>query len=329
MLYDDTFLDRLAAGLRRALPNWGLAESAPLRLLTISENATFLVERSTDTPVVIRVYRPGYNDRAEMESEIAWIAALRRAGTVDTPAPLPGRNGAVLQQFNDGESLRTAACFDHVPGHTPEAAEDRPHWFRILGRIAARMHGQSKGFTPSKDFSRKRWTWHTIIGPEAYWGDWRAAKGLDAAGRAVLEETTERLRRACERLGTGPERFGLIHGDMRAANLIVSADRLTLIDFDDCGWSWFGYDFAASVSFIEDDPDLDALMQAWITGYKEIAPLDPATETALPMLVMLRRMQLTAWLASHAETPTAREMPDYAKGTVTLAKAWLTGGWPR
>ena len=42
-------------------------------------------------------------------------------------------------------------------------------------------------------------------------------------------------------------------------------------------------------------------------------------------MVMLRRMLLTAWIASHAETPTARELMagGYASGTVALAERHL------
>jgi len=39
---------------------------------------------------------------------------------------------------------------------------------------------------------------------------------------------------------------------------------------------------------------------------------------------MLRRMLLTAWIASHHETPTARELgAEYTQGTLDLARSWL------
>ena len=54
--------------------------------------------------------------------------------------------------------------------------------------------------------------------------------------------------------GQGRERFGLVHADIRLANLLVDGDHVRVIDFDDCGLSWFMYDFATTVSFIEDHP---------------------------------------------------------------------------
>lgn len=321
MLYADDFLNRLEAGLRASLPAWGLPQDAPLRLLTISENATWLVEGPT--PVVFRVHRPGYHSRQEILSELAWITALRAAGTVPVPRPIPGRDGALLQTFHDGNALRHAVCFEHVPGVEPDATGDLAQWFRHLGALTARLHAHARGFVLPEGFTRKRWTWDTIIGPQAYWGDWRAARGLSEDDRRLLDRTDTALRAMTRAHGTGPERFGLIHGDMRLANLLVQGDRMTVIDFDDCGFGWFGYDFAAAVSFVEETPALPALMRGWVEGYRSIAPLAPEIEAALPMFVMLRRMQLTAWLASHAETPTARALPDYAVGTVRLARGWL------
>jgi Ser/Thr protein kinase RdoA (MazF antagonist) len=44
----------------------------------------------------------------------------------------------------------------------------------------------------------------------------------------------------------------------------------------------------------------------------------------LPTFVMLRRLLLTAWIASHAETPTAQEFgTGYTDGTIAIAERFL------
>lgn len=99
-----------------------------------------------------------------------------------------------------------------------------------------------------------------------------------------------------------------------------------MIDFDDCGFGWFAYDFAAAISFLEHEPYVPDLADAWLAGYAAVAPLPPEAEEILPHMIMLRRMLLTAWIASHAETPTAQELvaDGYTRGTVELAERHLS-----
>lgn len=111
---------------------------------------------------------------------------------------------------------------------------------------------------------------------------------------------------------------------MRAANLLVEGERLAVIDFDDCGFSWYAYDFAAAISFMEHESFIPGLRKAWVAGYRRVAHFSAEDEAALPMFVMLRRMQLTAWIGSHGETPTAQAMgAAYTRGSVALGAAYL------
>jgi Ser/Thr protein kinase RdoA (MazF antagonist) len=101
---------------------------------------------------------------------------------------------------------------------------------------------------------------------------------------------------------------------------------LRIIDFDDCGFSWFIYDFATAVSFIEHEAMLPDLLQAWIIGYARIAPLSAVERQEIPTFVVLRRILLTAWLASHSEVPFARQFgAAYTDGTVRLSQQLLSG----
>jgi len=323
MLYDQAFLNRLETGLRAALPVWGLSVATKLRLLTISENATYLAEDG-DNRLILRVHRPLYHSEAEIRSELAWITALHEAAVITTPRPIPTVNGALLTRFSDGQSDRFAVAFEYMSGDEPDTSHDLVKWYEVLGEITARLHQHSRTWQKPENFARKLWSFETIIGPTPHWGDWRHALGLDAAGRQTLERASSLLATQTAAYGQTPDRFGLVHCDMRAANLLVEGDRLGVIDFDDCGFSWFIYDFAASVSFMEHEPFIPVLMTAWLQGYRRIAPLAEEHAKALPMFVMLRRIQLTAWVASHAETPTAQAMGEaYTHGTVALAQRYL------
>jgi Ser/Thr protein kinase RdoA (MazF antagonist) len=175
---------------------------------------------------------------------------------------------------------------------------------------------------------RKRWDVETILGPRPHWGDWRQAPGLDAAGMAIIGRATDRLMQKLGAYGTGPEVFGLIHADLRLANLMTDDQGLWAIDFDDCGFGWWVYDLAAALSFIETDPRLADLIARWCEGYARVAVLRPEDRAMIPALILLRRVLLTAWLASRADSDTAQDLGGgaYTLGTVALAESFLTDG---
>jgi Ser/Thr protein kinase RdoA (MazF antagonist) len=149
---------------------------------------------------------------------------------------------------------------------------------------------------------------------------------MDAEARDVLGRLDGVLRQRLERFGKGPERFGLVHADIRLANLLVDGEHVRVIDFDDCGFSWFMYDFATTVSFIEDHPLVPELKQAWIDGYRSVAPLSQEEEAELDTFVMLRRLLLVAWIGSHHEfaTEAAELGAGFTEGSCHLAETYLS-----
>ncbi|TVQ52620.1 MAG: aminoglycoside phosphotransferase [Rhodobacteraceae bacterium] len=328
-LYDDDFLDALRRGAAAVAPQWGLSPRTEVTLLTISENATFRADDpERPEPVILRVHRPNYHTREEIDSELDWIEALRAERIVEAPEPLRTTDGARLAEFaHDGEP-RHVAAFAFLPGAEPEPDGRLAAGFATLGEISARLHGHARRWAAPAGFARKVWDFETTIGARPHWGSWRDGLGLTAEGRATLARCAAAIGARVAAYGAGPDRFGLVHADLRLANLLDDGERLAVIDFDDCGFGWFGYDFAAAVSFLEEEPFIPDLAAAWVEGYRRVAPLSAEDEAMLPAFVMLRRLMLTAWIATHAETPTAREagLGAYTDGTLRLADKFLSQG---
>jgi Ser/Thr protein kinase RdoA (MazF antagonist) len=160
-----------------------------------------------------------------------------------------------------------------------------------------------------------------MLGARPLWGGWRAWLGLRNPERQLLQRVADARAQRVRTYGQPSQRFGLVHADLRLANLLVDGDRLGIIDFDDCGFSWFVYDFAAAVSFMEHQPIVADLQNAWLEGYRTIAPVSKEDEVMLPVFVMLRRMLLMAWIGSHSDTETARRLgTDCGEGTVAIGE---------
>ena len=317
---------RLAPVARRALAQYGVDPDAELTLLNVSENATYAVDDpATGERTVLRIHRHGYHDGVEIESELAWLEALREDAGVRTPRVLPTEDGRRLLAMEEEGALdpRHVVHFEWLPGSEPTNVTNES--FEFLGAITARMHEHVRTWQRPPWFRRFAWDYDGSFGAEARWGRWQHGMAVGDAEREILSRLDATLQRRLAAYGSGPDRYGLVHADMRLANLLVNGDETYVIDFDDSGWSWFLYDFGAAVSFFEDDPRVPELAEAWVRGYRTVLPLPSEDEAEIPTFVLMRRLLLLAWIGSHSGTDLARSMGEaYTAGSCDLAEWYLS-----
>jgi Ser/Thr protein kinase RdoA (MazF antagonist) len=322
MIVAEPQFEDFAHGARDA---YDLDPSAEITLLNVSENGTFRVDDPVQGRSVLRVHRTGYHAREAVVSELAWITALRTDAVVRTPAFMlsPAGEDVVTVRLPAGEE-RYVVRFEWVDGVEP--TEDRlASDFEQLGGIAARLHRHSRSWKRPEGFTRFVWDFDTSLGNRGHWGRWQDGLAVGPQEEQVLGRCAELIRRRLASYGTEPERFGLVHADMRLANLLVNGDEVTVIDFDDCGLSWFMYDLGSSLSFIEHEPYVPELVDSWVRGYRAVAPLSAEDEAELPTFIMLRRLLLVAWIGSHSSTATAQAMgEEYTATSCRLAENYMS-----
>ncbi len=332
MSVHDLSADDVAARLdpvaRRALAEYGVPSGATLTLLNVSENATYAVDDpASGQRTVLRIHRHGYHDGAAIESELAWLDALREEAGVRTPHVLPTPDGRRLLAMDEDGSPdpRHVVHFEWLPGSEPTPADEGLSGsFELLGALTARMHEHARSWRRPEGFRRFAWDYDGAFGASARWGRWQDGIAVGAAEREVLGRLDDILRTRLARFGVGAERYGLVHADLRLANLLVDGDSTYVIDFDDCGLGWFLYDFGAAVSFFEHDPRVPELADAWVRGYRSVRPLPVEDEAEIPMFVMMRRLLLVAWIGSHSGTELAQSMgAEYTAVSCDLAEHYL------
>lgn len=319
---------RLESIAELALNRWNLPAGASARLVNRAENSTFVVEAAGRERAILRLYRRGHRTEQEIRSELDWSDALIEAGAVAAPKAIPGGDGNRLQLLKDpgGTGRRAFAMFEFVDGGHPDEGQELLPLFEWLGETAARLHLHSASWKRPDGFSRPTWDLDAAFGPDPAWGRWADAPNLTAEAASILSRLQSVLERRLRAYGTGRDRFGLIHADMRLANVIVADGVPTLIDFDDCCFGWHLYDFAASVSFIEDSPRIPEMKSAWTEGYRRARPLATGDERELDSFVMFRRLALLAWVGSRRGDATeASALADrFAQGTAELAEGYLS-----
>ena len=322
-------MDRVTECAIQALQAYGCHPATTVGLLNVSENATFLVEDPEADPSVLRVHRLGYHTEQEIASELAWMDALRAEAGVRTPRVLPatdGRRVVTVAESGGGAAHRHCVRFEFLPGIEPGGEPDlATAHFAELGEITARMHHHARRWRRPDWFTRFHWDYAAAFGRAPRWGRWQDGIGVGTAERSVLARLDDTLKARLHTFGTGPGRYGLVHADTRLANLLVHEGAVSVIDFDDSGFSWYLYDLGTSVSFFEHEPQVPGLVDSWLEGYQRAGELTAEDQAEIWTFIMFRRLLLLAWIGSHQGVDIAAELgAGYTQGSCDLAESYLS-----
>ena len=315
-------LERVAEVAKSALGLYDLDERASVELLNVSENATFRVNIDGQPPQILRIHRRDYHSVAAIESELDWMESLRADTGIRTPTVIRSRDGLRVVEVADqsGGSSRSCVMFEFIPGSQPENVDVKA--FEQLGEITAVMHSHSRAWQRPTTFTRFTWDADAAFGLTPRWGRWQNGISVGPSEVEVLSRLETTLRRRLDRFGTAPERFGLVHADTRLANLLVNDGAVSVIDFDDSGFSWFLYDLGTSVSFFEHEPQVPDLLDAWMTGYRRKGILTKEDQDEIWTFVLFRRLLLVAWIGSHS---AERELgATYTQQSCDLAENYMS-----
>lgn len=312
------------------LETYGLA-GARIELINESENTTYRVEpMDGERPVVLRLYRAGQRTDAQIRSELDWMAALRAQAAISTPQAIATRGGQRITELAlPSGAPRSCVLFEFLAGEEPPSDALGPG-FEQLGAISAGIHLHGRTWRRPPAFDRPLLDYEALIGSRAVWGSWERAPGLDAAAVMALRRVCDQISRRLAEYGQAPDRFGLIHGDLRLANLLTDGSRIHVIDFDDCGTSWYLYDLSTAMSLLEHLPEAESLVQAWLRGYQRVLPLTKVQMDMVRHLIMMRRIQVLSWFGRNRGSPLVVEYaPIVVPATVAAAESYLRLGGRR
>ena len=296
-------------------------------LLKYSENIIYKVEFGKSEPVVFRIHRPGYHDIEELEGEIRWMDEIHKETDVELPVVYRGRNGGFLQKMHTSGGVDVYCSVISFLYGNPlgELTDDLLlDGLKKLGEITAKLHVQSINRDKSVKIKRFSWDINNLFGDngDGIWGTWRDFPGLTSKDYHILEKCTENIKKELNHYGRGNDRYGLIHGDLHFYNVISHEGKHQIIDFDDCGYGFYMYDMGCAL--VTYSKNLEELEAAWIEGYEKVRKLSDEDKRLIPMFVLTRRITRLAWLASHADSDTAKTVePEYLKVTIDMAREWL------
>jgi Ser/Thr protein kinase RdoA (MazF antagonist) len=223
---------RLRSTARSALQQYGLADVA-LRLVGTVHNDVFRVTARPSgaqqaRQFVLRLHMTGWLTEAQIESELMWLEAIRRDTSLRVPEPVRNQSGHLV---TSACGTRTCTLFHWLDGRVLWKRPS-PHWLHKIGRLMASLQDHGHHLKRPVAFERPRWDCAAMTGRAGMLAEGWDRLSKDAA--VVLSDVCERFNDAAEAVGTGPDAFGLIHGDLHVANVLSVNGEVAAIDFDDC-----------------------------------------------------------------------------------------------
>ncbi|MBW6473509.1 MAG: phosphotransferase [Anaerolineaceae bacterium] len=239
---------------------------------------------------ILRISHSIRRSKDLIHGEVDWINFLADHG-VSVARAILSQTGNLVETIpdqHDGYFLATA--FVKAAGNPPWGRWT-PKLFESYGELIGQMHALTNQFQPLHP-ERKRPEWDDPI--------------FDFVTQYLPESEfhiREKYRAVCVHVNTLPKNqktYGLIHQDAHGSNLFIDDQgKITLFDFDDCGYNWFINDIAIVLFYLVTSTDEKAaftieFLGHFLKGYLHCFPLDLDLLKEIPYFLKMREIELFA-----------------------------------
>jgi Ser/Thr protein kinase RdoA (MazF antagonist) len=296
------------------------------RLITNDFNGIFRLDSAAGEKYIVRVSLPEERELVEIQSEMAWLAAIRQDTDLAVPEPMPTRSGALVTTATAPgvPEARHVVVFSWLSG--PDLAEwlSEANMYK-LGLLTARLHDHADQFQPPDGFWLKTYDKTFPFNEELVLFEEGENNPLTPASQAVFWEATSRVDRVIESLNRDPGGLRVIHADLHQWNVKVYQGRLSALDFDDCMWGYPVQDIAISLYYFQDLEAYPAYRQAFEEGYCSLRPWPVDDPETLETLIAGRGLVLANYIITDPNPDYRAMATDYLNRMETRLRRWLDG----
>lgn len=298
---------------------WGDVETPP-KLVAARENHVYHCQVDGQA-LALRIHRAGYQSRAAIESELRWMSRLVEGG-FPCPRPVAASDGAFLHSADEGRYASAVTWLEGDAigsGDTPLTGsdEDLHALYSAVGKLIAAFHDATEAIDTT-DLMRPAWDADALVGDAPLWGKFWENPTLSEAEADLLIEAKARAYDALVTMDTVDA--GLIHADCLQENILSTPAGLALIDFDDAGFGYRGYDLGTALVQHYAHPRLALLGDALLAGYGTLRT--PPSPDDLRFFTMLRAMASCGWVVTRGAGDLAYQRAQ-ADRAMTCVQAWL------
>jgi Ser/Thr protein kinase RdoA (MazF antagonist) len=304
-----------------------------LHFVKYRENYVFRAECRGES-FAVRLHRQGLHSLAEVETELAYLNALRRRGFA-VPETVQTADGEHICTIDDGVAGEVHVDVQRwITGAAPlgdcgEAfgcsSQLTAEHFHQLGAMAAGLHNHTEQLGRLPGFTRAAWDLEGLVGERPLWGDPLALHVLSTEDRQLLATAMARLATELTELGTDPAVYGVIHADFTPENILVRGEELVLIDFDDFGEGWHLFELATILFFYRPDPRFPEFAEAAMAGYRTQRSLDERQLRVWDGMLLARGLTYLGWAAARPGEETSTFVAeDVAPLVLEMAQDFLS-----
>ena len=322
--------DALFKLAEEAIKHWDI-EVKSLNLHLQSENTVFKVEGLDGNTYALRIHRKGYHDLEELNSEHVWTSSLSNAGLL-VPEAVVTRSGKAYTSvsFLNSSEYRYVGLVKWIEGTILNdlildlEEKDVSDLYESLGKVVAKFHKATIAWEVPKDFNRHSFDTDGFLGSKPFWGRFWEAQNATTSEQAELTIIRNNITEILSKLPKDINSFGMIHADLHSQNVLIQGENLSVIDFDDSGFGWYGFDLAVAIwdrlDFTATGCHFDIAYKSLIKGYLEERPNAKDIIESIPVFLLMRTLMLIRWIEDRPESGYAAFIPVLIKASIDQAR---------
>ena len=306
----------LATFAHELLKSYGIS-NAKVSCINFGFNATYSVETETGVKYALRININSAKTIKNLLAEIEWVRHLNRTAGINTPTPIATLKDEFIVSSIHPESGLTlfAVMYSWLEG---EEIGDEPTLDQLheVGKAIALLHQDSSNFVLSSQaelptFDDFFWSTEDFLFSEK--------SKLSPAEKSLLQEAHDLIMEFTRDLYKSSP-VHIIHADVHGWNLMWHEGKLSIFDFDDCGFGVEAQDIAVALYYL-DTPEQD---QALLAGYTSVKPLPNYSDNAMKALLLHRRLLLLNYLYETKNQEEKELLPAYLEKSLERASTFLT-----
>ena len=313
-----------------AIKHWDV-EVKSINLHLQSENTVFKVEGLDGNTYALRIHRKGYHDLEELNSEHVWTSSLSNAGLL-VPEAVVTRSGEAYTSvsFLNSSEYRYVGLVKWIEGTILNdlildlEEKDVSDLYESLGKVVAKFHKATIAWEKPKDFKRHSFDTDGFLGSKPFWGRFWEAQNATTREREKLSLIRNNITESLSKLPKDINSFGMIHADLHSQNVLIQGKSLSVIDFDDSGFGWYGFDLAVAIwdrlDFTATGCHFDIAYKSLIRGYIEERPNAKDIIETIPTFLLMRTLMLIRWIEDRPESGYEAFIPVLIQASIDQAK---------